>query len=563
MLIFSSAIVRMGVGFTCFAMIVSCSALGENESSAPPEARVSFSFGLERDQDGLAEFVTEVNDPDQARYRQFLSMSQSADRFGVDPDTAESVMSVLNQAGFDGDIEASGGLAVGSFSVSDAERFFGVAFDTTTTSSDLEKIVPRSQIQVPEALAENVTDVFGGEATLRQSSPVRSSGSGNSSPDDEPPCPVSAGSGPALSSTLGPLYGLTSLRNAGLTGKDVRVGLLEIDTFSKRALNLTAKCYGRKRQKVNLVSSNATKEQLNPTNQESSLDLVALGLAAPSLSDVTVIQFDGRSSIVFPLATVMDLQVKRSEALNILTISVSFCATSLTQDEEKMSEWLLMSAAATGLTVLASSGDTGSTGCYPSSQSLDLQYPAASPYTTSIGGTQLDDGSSGVIGQSVWNEGPQGDFAGGGGPNSRISRPEYQSVTGLQESVLQTPDVAFLASPRDVGPIAVCDPDVSCEFRTLAGTSATAPGVAGALALIIESFAVAGQNSQLGFLNRTIYRLASDDKTKDVFIDITKGNNDLFDVGCCTATDGYDMASGWGSIRFNRFAEEVAELTGN
>ena len=218
-----------------------------------------------------------------------------------------------------------------------------------------------------------------------------------------------------------------------------------------------------------------------------------------------------------------------------------------------------MSAAATGLTVLSSAGDTGSTGCYPQNKSVDLQYPAASPHTTAIGGTQLEGVGSKELRQSVWNQGPEKDFAGGGGPSNRVPSPDYQSVTGLNESMLQTPDVSFLASPEDVGPIAVCDPGQECDFRTLAGTSATAPGVAGALALIMESFRRDGKNAQLGLLNRAIYRFASGSQYSAAFLDITDGDNDLFGVGCCTATVGYDMASGWGSIKFDKFAEAIAD----
>ncbi len=546
------------VVLACLVSTVSCSANGRGEGSAPSEARVWVSFGLDRDQLGLASFVSEVGDPEQPRYRKFLSVRQSAQKFGANPATTEEVMSTLKRAGFEGAVEASGGLVVGSFTVSDAEKFFDIALDATTESSGVKKIAPRNELQVPASIAEGVTQVYGGYATLNRPT-VTSSTSKSDSSDETPPCPVSSESGPSLSSTLGPLYGLTPLRAAGMTGEGVRVGLLEIDTFSKQAIKLTSKCYRVKLPKVDVVSSNVTRSQLNPTNQESSLDVVALGLAASELSGATIIQFDGRSSIVFPLATAMNLQVKQDQALDVLTASVSFCASSLTQDEEKMAEWLLMSAAATGLTVLSSAGDTGSTGCYPQNKSVDLQYPAASPHTTAIGGTQLEGVGSKELRQSVWNQGPEKDFAGGGGPSNRVPRPDYQSVTGLNESMLQTPDVSFLASPEDVGPIGVCDPGQECDFRTLAGTSATAPGVAGALALIMESFRRDGKNAQLGLLNRAIYRFASGSQYSAAFLDITDGDNDLFGVGCCTATVGYDMASGWGSIKFDKFAEAIAD----
>ena len=52
---------------------------------------------------------------------------------------------------------------------------------------------------------------------------------------------------------------------------------------------------------------------------------------------------------------------------------------------------------------------------------------------------------------------------------------------------------------------------------------------------------------------------ASEPQYSAAFIDITDGDNDLFDVGCCEATVGYDMASGWGSIKFDKFADAISE----
>nr|MCH9816834.1 hypothetical protein [Actinomycetes bacterium] len=58
----------------------------------------------------------------------------------------------------------------------------------------------------------------------------------------------------------------------------------------------------------------------------------------------------------------------------------------------------------------------------------------------------------------------------------------------------------------------------------------------------------------LGLLNPWLYTAASTAKTADVAIDVVQGNNDLFGTGCCVAQQGYDMASGWGSVDFTVMA---------
>ena len=53
---------------------------------------------------------------------------------------------------------------------------------------------------------------------------------------------------------------------------------------------------------------------------------------------------------------------------------------------------------------------------------------------------------------------------------------------------------------------------------------------------------------------------------RGVFRDVTKGNNDLGvltpadaggarPLGCCPATPGYDLATGWGSLKIDGFAK--------
>lgn len=47
-----------------------------------------------------------------------------------------------------------------------------------------------------------------------------------------------------------------------------------------------------------------------------------------------------------------------------------------------------------------------------------------------------------------------------------------------------------------------------------------------------------------------------------VFRDVVDGNNDVYDLGCCYAKPGYDMASGLGSIRFDQLADVLLERAG-
>jgi hypothetical protein len=77
------------------------------------------------------------------------------------------------------------------------------------------------------------------------------------------------------------------------------------------------------------------------------------------------------------------------------------------------------------------------------------------------------------------------------------------------------------------------------------GTSAATPMTAGMVATMIGALRADGQ-AQLGALGPLLYRLGS--HGTDGLRDITVGDTDLFDVGCCAAAPGFDLASGWGSF---------------
>jgi hypothetical protein len=93
------------------------------------------------------------------------------------------------------------------------------------------------------------------------------------------------------------------------------------------------------------------------------------------------------------------------------------------------------------------------------------------------------------------------------------------------------------------------------------GTSAPAPGFAGALALVLaEIRAAEDPDFQLGSAAAVISHLGTIPGASVPVYDVTQGQQDLFGVGCCEAAIGYDMASGWGSLRFDDYAKVLADL---
>jgi subtilase family serine protease len=222
-----------------------------------------------------------------------------------------------------------------------------------------------------------------------------------------------------------------------------------------------------------------------------------------------------------------------------------------------------VAAADRDITVLAATGDTGSTlkllssgCCFPVPV---VAWPASDPLVTAVGGTrlQLDATGARIAPDTVWNDGAGG--AGGGGISSVFERPDYQdSVRHLVGDHRGTPDVSLSAAlsgavdfyftlPGPAGPAG--------GWSLAAGTSEATPLFAGIVAIADQAV-----GHRLGLLNDRLYSIARHDDSG--IVDVVAGTNavTLCLKGCTTAapvllpvagyaaSKGYDLASGLGTI---------------
>lgn len=194
-------------------------------------------------------------------------------------------------------------------------------------------------------------------------------------------------------------------------------------------------------------------------------------------------------------------------------------------DETSYDSYFVTPAGQTGVTFLASTGDTAE----PSN------YPAYSPNVIAVGGTSLTIASDGTYGsETAWADS-------GGGISAYESQPSYQvgKVNGLSSTQRTAPDVAWLADPKT-------GVDVYDSYYTLnsnhiyqvGGTSLACPMWAGLIAIADQGRAVKGE-TPLDGRSQTLpllYNLPSND-----FHDITSGSNGY------SASAGYDLVTGLGT----------------
>lgn len=187
-------------------------------------------------------------------------------------------------------------------------------------------------------------------------------------------------------------------------------------------------------------------------------------------------------------------------------------------------------AAESGVSVTASSGDEGATGKRKDGGPWGKRvagFPAASPFVTAVGGTQLTLDAQGrrSAPDELWSRS-------GAGVSHEYPVPAWQQaeaqLTGAQGRSF---------------------PDVS--LQGVQGTSQSSPLFAAVVDLASQQ---AGK--PLGLINPALYQLGQQGIGT---VDVTKGNNSYDDVRGFSAGKGFDTASGWGTVDAAKFVPALAQ----
>ncbi|ALV34871.1 S53 family peptidase [Streptomyces sp. CdTB01] len=185
-----------------------------------------------------------------------------------------------------------------------------------------------------------------------------------------------------------------------------------------------------------------------------------------------------------------------------------------------------------GVAITVSAGDGG----------YGAEYPAASRYVTSVGGTALKTSST-TRGwtETVWNT--SSTEGTGSGCSSYDTKPSWQTDTGCAKRTIA--DVSAVADPATG--VSVYDSyGVTAGWYTFGGTSASAP-------IIAAVYALAGTPSSSSYPASFPYTKAGTSALNDV----TSGSNgSCTTTYLCTAQPGYDGPTGWGT------PEGVSAFTG-
>ncbi|MEO8957563.1 MAG: protease pro-enzyme activation domain-containing protein [Rudaea sp.] len=189
-----------------------------------------------------------------------------------------------------------------------------------------------------------------------------------------------------------------------------------------------------------------------------------------------------------------------NDGVSVISNSWAYCEDQTTLADVQSLDAVLQSAAASGITVVTGSGDTGST-CLDGSANT-VSVPASAPTITAVGGTTALPGFNGTYGSETWWDGSQHSPTsgqGGFGLSRYFARPTYQNNISAQ-SMRSVPDVAAPSDPAQ-GVLLCQGDDGGCPTHLLyGGTSIAAPILASFVAVLNQR-----TGSNIGFLNPQLY----------------------------------------------------------
>jgi subtilase family serine protease len=566
----------------------------------------------------LKQFLAEQQDHSSASYHKWLTPEQYADRFGVSLHDIGQITDWLLAQGFTIDQVARGRNWIAFSGTADLVR---KAFRTEVHNYQVDgeiHFANATEPSVPSALAGVVIGFRGLNDFRVQPMGFRKFGpAGQLFPIMRPFYTTGGGNTFLGPDDVATIYDITPLYNAGINGAGMKlvvvgqtdINLIDIDNF-RAGFGLP------KNDPQQQLVPGCTDPGITSDQGEADLDLEWSGAVARNAT-IIFVKCDLKHGGVFTSAQ----YAIDNDVAPVVSMSYGGCEFENAGGPIAGFEIELQKANTEGITVLASSGDTGAAACDVPAPSLAMQglavnYPASSPEVTGVGGNEFSadvtnpsaywkssnsaTGESAVsfIPEMAWNDSPQTGTgpnlaptlaASGGGASSCITtnsgvcsagfpKPSWQTALTPKDNVRDVPDISMAASPNHDGYI-LCSAG-SCPTGDAAGiaaavaansiiggTSVSTPVFAG-IVVLLNQFLKNKPPAGLGNLNPRLYQLAQ--STPNTFHDVTTGSNIVpckpGTPGCpkiapfqygYSAGKGYDQATGIGSVDANLF------VTGN
>ena len=552
------------------------------DDSTPMEHMVLLLKGSAAQEAALTQLIAGQNDPKSPLFHQFLTPQQFGAQFGVADGDMAAVTNWLESHGFKVDELPAGKRAV-VFSGTVGQ--ISSAFQTEIKHynvAGVNHIANATDPTIPAALQGTV----GGVVKLhdfRHASNISKTSAVSAAQLATPQ--FTYGSAHYLSpADYTTIYDIAPLYSANINGSGQTIAILARSNILLSDVNTFRTNFGLKANSPQIVITNSDPGIVDGDTTETTLDTEWSGAIAQSATVKVIVSASTNSADGIDLSA---LYAVNNNVAPIVSLSYGSCEAGMGSTELAFYNSLWQQAAAQGMSVMVSAGDSGAAGCSGGSASSGsgqaINGLCSSPYATCVGGTEFVEGSNpgqywlagnnslqgsaiSYLPETVWNEsasnGGSGLWAGGGGASITYSKPTWQTGPGVPaDGKRDVPDVSLTASGHD-GYLITFDGGL----YSVGGTSASAPSFAGLVALVNQK-----TNAKQGLVNTVLYPLAVKQAAGGaaVFHDVTMGNNTVPGVQGFAATTGYDKGSGLGSVDANVLvnnwagAQTVAALTLN
>ena len=507
--------------------------------------RLAISLPL-RNQQALADLLRQLQDPASQHYHKYLTPTQFARRFGPSERDYAAVAAFAQAHGLAVtrkhpnrvimDVEGA---------VPDIETAFHFTMRTYRHPREHRQFYapdadPALDLPVPVLGISGLDNYEPPRPRLRINS-IAAPAFGETLPHPrQNPTAPNAGSGPD-GLYAGDDFRAAYVPGATLTGSGQTAALVEFDGYSAGDITYYESLTGSSNVRptnILLDGFSGTPASLNG-QIEVSLDIEMIIAMAPQVSNILVYEA-GPNGDWHDILNCMATDGFAKE------ISCSWYSAGAPADP--VADEIFQQMAAQGQSFFSASGDDDAyTGLIP--------FPGDTPYITEVGGTMLTTNGAGgpFASEAVWNSG--GGSGSGGGISTQYAIPVWQQGVNMRANLgsttmRNTPDVALTAQNVYVR--------ANAEDWSVGGTSCAAPLWAAFIALVNQE-AVANARPMAGFVNPSIYAIATGTDYGAAFHDTTAGNNfSPSSPAQFPAVTGYDLCTGWGSPAGNALIYALA-----
>ena len=478
----------------------------------------------------LKETLKAVSYPSSPRYGQYLNFDEIAEHVHGRPESVRAVVETLTSAGVEDekiDFTLGRDFAVVYAPVAKVEAIFSAEFfEFRHRELDEFKIVKSLDYTLPESLQGHLDFVFGIKEFPQKPRVFARKGSGGDNLGIDP-------------QTIAKDYNTSGYVSTSPDNSQAIAGFLK-QYFSPSDLE---KFQSKYNLPIRAVTKVVGENDASEAGAEAELDVQYISATGRNVStwfiSISTLANHGQEDFL----SWMVGQINTTDSPWVHSASYGDSENSIDEDYLSRCDNEFMKFGVSGRTVVFAAGDSG-VDCHGLQEKFNPDWPASSPYITTVGGTTSL--------ESVWHDG-------GGGFSNFFPTPDYQEaiVQAYLKSGKAPSTKHFNSSGRAYPDVSAFSTDFVIEYDGIpfpvSGTSCAAPTFAGIVSILNDVRLKKGQKT-LGFLNPLLYQTLQGKG----FTDVTEGSNGggIICPGF-KAIEGWDPASGWGSPNFGLLAELV------